>query len=303
MKKFLLFVVLLAILAGVGYGAWWFMQQQGSEGASEPVSEPVAGEPAEPATPEPEPAPAGPTQFDIVGCELDAAAGWAVDETAQEGSIVPGGQAVVLRKGASGQPPFMVLGKLTAEALGDRDPARYPSTFIAELRSRFNKLQPAPKITASGAPRELPGLFISAQELLAEGDFSRLGLATGSARFLAGVTADKQVVLVAAFTAAGSAEETEVDGMIASLKPLAKPEAEAAPAPEAGAAPAESDASPAEPATSEAPPAAEPASDQPAAEASPAPAATEPKPAEAKPAEKPATEGEAKPEAKPTEDL
>lgn len=320
MKKFLLLVVLLAIVGGVGYGAWWYTHQPGDE-PSDAVAEPVAEQPTEPVEDAPPPAPAGPLQLTAVECQLTTEAGWAVDEAAQEGSVVPGGQAVVLRKGAAGQPPFLVVGRIPAESLGGRDPERYPNTFVAELRSRLGKLQPPPKITATGAPKTMPALFASAMELLAEGAFDKLGLPSGSARFVAGVTADKQVYLALAFTAAGSPDETEVDAMIASLAPL--PQAEAAPASGDAAAPAEagpespaateSEAAPAESPTSSgaaapAEAAPESSSAEPATADETKPAAAAPKPAAPageQPAEKPAaTPKPAAPAGeKPAEDL
>jgi len=313
MKKLLLVVVLLAIVGGGGYGVWWYTQSA-PDAETDATTEAPPSSPSEPAEATPPPAPAGPLALTAVGCELEAATGWAIDEAAQEVAVVPGGQAVVLRKGAAGAAPFLVIGRVTSDALGARDPARYPNTFVAELRSRFTKLQPAPAITSSGAPKELPALFTAGQELLAEGAFNRLGLPTGSGRFLAGVTADQQVYLVVAFTAAGSPDEAEGDTMIASLKPLPKAEAgatEGLPA-EAGGAPAEAEtgAAPAEaesgagaaaPAEPEAAPAAAPATG-----AAPAGENRDPAPAgAAKPAEKPDPATGAKPAApaapKPTD--
>ena len=292
MKKFLVVVVLLAILAGVGYGG--YVLYHNKPAADEMQAEQPADTPAvEGDTPAPEQAespaePAGPLVLSELGCELQSAEGWAIDEAAQELSIVPGGQGVVLRKGDPGAPPFLVIGQVSGDALGTKDPTRFAGTFVAELRSRFAKLRPAPKITGGGAPKELPALLTSGQELLAEGSFAKLGLPSGSARLLAGVAADQKVYLIAAFTAVGSDDEAAVDEMIASLKPATKAEAEPA-----AEAPADSSADAETPAEASSQPAAE---ESPAAQ--PAESGEEPAAEGAKGEEKPAAEGE-KAEAKP----
>ncbi len=283
MKKVLLVVVVVALVGGGGYVAWTQLQARGEtpatpleappeSAASDAAATPVAAEPA---------APVGPLDL-ALGCRVTPAAGWQVAEDAPEQKVVPGGQAVVLRKGAGDKLPVLILGVLTPEILGQIEPQTYPATFVSSLRRRVGKLVPAPTVVRSGPLATLPKLLTVGEELVLTGSFADLGVERGAGRFVAGLGADQKVYLAIGFAAEGQPETADLDAMIASLEPTG-----GAPAEPAGSAPA---AAPAE-APVAAPPVAPgsaapagPAAAPPAAPGAAAPAGPGAAPAEAPPA-------------------
>ncbi len=307
MKKLLGILVLLLVVGGGGYGYWYLtnLAKPAAEPAAEPSPVPAPEAPVQAETP------AGPTDLVEVSCRINLAAGWAKVEDAPEQSLVPGSEAVVLRKG-TGPTPLLVIGRLGSAALSKVDPESYPDVFVTSLKRRLARLVPAPTVGYAGPIKELPPLLARGQELIAQGSFADLGVTQGSGRFLAGLTAAGEVYVVFSVAATGSADETAGDAMIASLEGLAPPEpaagatsAEPAPqaAPTPGEAPqekaAEPEATPAEPeAETPATPSPEPA---PAPSAAPSAPSAAPVPAPAPGAHAPApSTAPAAPAAKPT---
>lgn len=291
MKKLLGILVLLLVVGGGGYGYWYYSTYL-AKPASEPAAEPApVAAPEAPAQPE---TPAGPTELVEVSCRINLAAGWAKVEDAPEKSLVPGNEAVVLRKG-TGPTPLLVIGRLGSAALSKVDPETYPDVFVTSLKSRLARLVPAPAVGYAGPIKELPPLLARGQELIAQGSFADLGVTQGSGRFLAGLTAAGEVYVVFSVAATGSEDETAGDAMIASLEGLAPPPpaagaTSAEPAPEAAPSPGEAPAEKAaEPETTPAEPEAEtPATPLPEPAPAPSAAPTAPRPAPTAPSAAPA---------------
>ncbi len=144
------------------------------------------------------------------GCELEAATGWAIDEAAQKS------------RGAGGQAVGSARARRRSAVPGHR-----PGHLRRPRRPRPGPLSPTPSwpSSAAGSPscsragdhfqrcsEGAPGAVHPGQEL------SPRARSTGSGShrqrpFPGRVTADQQVYLVVAFTAAGSPDEAEVDTM------------------------------------------------------------------------------------------
>jgi hypothetical protein len=166
------------------------------------------------------------------------APGWSIRETPAGVSFLgDDAQAVVYERADQTPPPLFVIARVSEQALGEADPRQYPAALAAALRKSLTARQPGLTVTSSGQRTDPPKLFTTAHELVVTGPFPELAFDSATGRFVTGVTADGRVCLAAGF-AADDDSRTAIDGMIASLEPLAtQAPAEAAAAPTKAEAP------------------------------------------------------------------